>query len=167
MVETIQKFDEFVPTTTTNEISKLSKTIQEEKGKPENIYLNPSDDDDDDYQPDTDTDSDDDSIHEVINDIQHKMYNDNQKLHKKLTRLELENTKLEKKLHYLQLSHNNERVEKISALENVVKHKRYITTLSEKNKKLQKYLLIGGTVHTAYIFYMFLYLYRHTFAYLI
>ena len=124
---------------TTTQMEELSKQIQEESGKPEDVYLNPSESeeeyDDDDYSLEAEED-----ISEIVQDFQHKMYNDNQRLNKKVQELKVENERLSKKNHYLQLSHNNERVDKLEAWKKI---KLQLDVLHRKNELIrdQKHLL--------------------------
>ena len=130
-------------TETTKQIEELSKQIKEESGKPEDAYLNPSeseDSSDEDYSLEDDEEEEDDEISEIVQDFQHKMYNDNQRLNKKVQTLKVENERLSKKNHYLQLSHNNERVDKLEAWKKI---KLQLDILHKKNQliKQQKRLL--------------------------
>lgn len=126
-------------TETTTQMEELSKQIQEESGKPEDVYLNPSESDSD-YSEDEYSLEEEDEISEIVQDFQHKMYNDNQRLNKKVQVLKIENERLSKKNHYLQLSHNNERVDKLEAWKKI---KLQLDVLHRKNDLIreQKHLL--------------------------
>ena len=125
---------------TTTQMEELSKQIQEESGKPVDVYLNPSDSEDSSDEDYSLEDHEEDEISEIVQDFQHKMYNDNQRLNKKVQDLKIENERLSKKNHYLQLSHNNERVDKLEAWKKI---KIQLDVLHKKNQliKQQKRLL--------------------------
>ena len=83
-------------------------------------------------------------VTEVVQDIEHKMYNDNQRLHRLLSKYKIRNARSETSLHYMKLTANNEHTDKIKAWENIQKHKDFIKEKQEmiKYQKNQMYRII-------------------------
>lgn len=122
---------------TNEELAKLSEQIKESSNRPEDVYLNPSESD---SNEESSLEDEEEEVSEIVKDFQHKMYNDIQKLNKLLQNLKLENERISKRNHYLQLSHNNERIDKFEAWKKI---KLQLEVLKKKNKLIQKqrYLL--------------------------
>lgn len=116
---------------TKQELEKLQQTIKEQGSQFENDFKNPSDIDDLDrsWSSESETDSESDSEYERKpkrktkgSGIDNRMYNDNQKLWKKIHKLEGALAKSDKELRYLKYEYNNKCID--------------ITKLESKNSKL-------------------------------
>lgn len=118
---------------TKKELEKLQQTIKEQGSQFENDFKNPSDIEDSDHSwsSESETDSESDSEYERKpkrktkgsgSGIDNRMYNDNQKLWKKIQKLEGALAKTDKELRYLKYEYNNKCID--------------ITKLENKNSKL-------------------------------
>lgn len=118
---------------TKKELEKLQQTIKEQGSQFENDFKNPSDIEDSDHSwsSESETDSESDSEYERKpkrktkgsgSGIDNRMYNDNQKLWKKIQKLEGALAKSDKELRYLKYEYNNKCID--------------ITKLENKNSKL-------------------------------
>lgn len=118
---------------TKQELEKLQQTIKEQGSQFENNFKNPSDIEDSDHSWSSESESESDSESEYErkprrktkgsgSGIDNRMYNDNQKLWKKIQKLEGALAKTDKELRYMKYEYNNKCIE--------------ITELQNKNSKL-------------------------------
>ena len=154
--------------TTQAELAKLAELMKTQKlpvrrdimSDEESVNSDDSDSDDEDYVPSKRK-----RTHKPVlqQDVESKMYLDNQNLWKKIHKYGIELNRNQKELHYLQLELNNKTVDC-----NELKDKcRSIDILTEQNQKLNKTLLIFKIWNYFYFFMLCLvatdYVSEHTF----
>ena len=166
---------------TKQELEKLQQTIKEQGSQFENDFKNPSDIDDSDHSwsSESDTESDSESEYErkprhkkkdKVSGIDNRMYNDNQKLWKKIQKLEGALAKSDKELRYLKYEYNNKCIDitklenKNSKLNDAIKHHVSHSEDTVKNiKKMNERHMKDTTLLLCCYLYMFMMLVNYKF----
>lgn len=162
---------------TKQELEKLQQTIKEKGSQFDNDYKNPSDIDDSDHSWSSESESDSDSEYErkpkrktKVSGIDNRMYNDNQKLWKKIQKLEGALAKSDKELRYLKYEYNNKCIDvtkfenKNSKLNDAIKEHVSHSEDTDKNiKKMKDRHVKDATLLMCCYLYMFMMLVNYKF----
>jgi hypothetical protein len=176
---TPEEADKMSEDKTKQELEKLYQTIKEKGSQFENNFKTPSDIEgtDQNWSSESETDSESDREYERKprrktrgSGIDNRMYNDNQKLWKKIQKLEIAVAKSDKELRYLKYEYNNKCIDitklesKNSKLDDVIKKQVTHSEDTDKNiKRMNERHLKDTTLLLCCYLYMFMMLVNYKF----